>query len=59
MKGPATQSKRAWLIQALRDVLARLSTDERNRLAASLGIQPVIHVNFVDSDGDGRSKEAN
>jgi hypothetical protein len=59
VKGPATQSTRAWLIHALRDLLARLSQDERHKLAAELGITPIIHVNFVDSDGAGRPKEAN
>jgi hypothetical protein len=55
VKGP---TNRAWLIQALRDLLARLSQDERNHLAADLGITPIINVHFVDAE-DGRPKEAN
>jgi hypothetical protein len=53
VKGPATQSTRAWLMQALRDVLARLPQDERNHLAADLGITPIINVHFVAAE-DGR-----
>jgi hypothetical protein len=53
MKGPAKQSNRAWLIQALRDVLGRLSQDERNHLAAELGIIPQFRIVFVRGE-DGR-----
>jgi hypothetical protein len=52
------KSNREWLIQALRDLLARLSQDERHKLAAELGIVPVINVHFVDAE-DGRPKREN
>jgi hypothetical protein len=52
------QSDKEWLIRALRDALARLSKDERHKLAAELGITPIINVHFVAAE-DGRPKESN
>ena len=52
VKGPKP-SNRAFLMDALRDLLARLSQDERNHLAADLGITPIINVHFVAAE-DGR-----
>jgi hypothetical protein len=43
-------TNRAWLMQALRDVLGRLTQDERNRLAAELGITPQFNIVFVDAE---------
>jgi hypothetical protein len=52
VKGPK-QSNRAWLFATLYGYFANLTQDERNKLAAELGIQPVINVCFVDPE-DGQ-----
>jgi hypothetical protein len=52
------KSSRQWLIKALRQSLAGLSQQRRQELAADLGILPVFNIHFVESDGDGRLKEA-
>jgi hypothetical protein len=49
---------RAWLLETLKAYLAKLSQDERNRLASELQITPVFNIVFVDSE-DGKPKEAN
>jgi hypothetical protein len=54
----ATQSNRAWLIGALRDLLAKLGQDERHRLAADLGIVPQFRIVFVKGV-DGRPEGEN
>ena len=49
-KQPGRAAKREALIRALRGALAKLSPQERLRLAADLGIQPTLNVTFVDPE---------
>jgi hypothetical protein len=52
---PKDQSNRAWLILALRDLLAKVGQDERNRLAAELGIVPQFRIVFVKGVDEGEN----
>jgi hypothetical protein len=41
------QFNRAWLLETLKAYLAKLSAEERDQMAAELGLTPVINVHFV------------
>jgi hypothetical protein len=58
MKDQSKRTKRAILIQALRNCMAKLSEKERHQLAADLDILPVFNIIFVKGV-DGRAAGEN